>query len=58
MLVIDKFKVRQRELLFYKFSEFVLYRLGPMTNEDNELIDCPSDATAWNLSVVALEFSF
>ena len=55
VLVIDKLEIRKREFFFDECRKFVKNRLCPMAYKDNELIDIPSYATSWHLSIVALK---
>ena len=55
MLIVTELKVWQRELLFQQGSELIEDRLGPVADQNDELVDSPGDATARNLGVVALE---
>lgn len=45
MVVVDELEVREGELLLYKGSELFLDGLCPLANEDDELVDVPSDTT-------------
>ena len=55
MVVVDEFKVREREFLFEEGGELVLDGLGPLANEYNEFVDVPGDSTTRNLGIVSSE---
>ena len=55
MFVIYELKVREGELLLQQLCQLILYRLSPLSNEHDELVDGPSNATTGNLSVIAFE---
>ena len=57
MLVVNVFEVWEGEFLLEKSGEFFLDGLGPMTYEDDELVDVPGYSTARYLGVVAFELS-
>ena len=41
MLVVNKLEVRQRELMLQQLAELVLYGLGPLAHEHDELVNGP-----------------
>lgn len=58
MLIIDEFKIRQRELLLEKLSQLFLNGFCPSSYENNKFINVPCYSSSWYLCVVAFKFCF
>ena len=52
MLVIDELEIRKREFLLNQLREFVQDGLGPMTDQNDELVDIPCHASARDLGII------